>query len=304
VRLLVSNKLNHTLVGAFRERDAIFPREVGRDLSETGAVSFWLAACEAWPAIDREELSQMGPGLLRVHAPTVLVLVVGAVGMTCSSGSGTSTGAEVRVALVAPGGAHFGRVHFAVTSSGGSTIVGPADIDVSDQQATIGLDVFVPATPDGDPGDTIALTTTTNDNLTCIGTSPPFQVVAGNSTAVRVTLTCSSDTVSNDLGSIGVTANAIEADSCPSITSGVVSPDETSVGSSVSVAATASDPDSGETLSYDWAPASNFADPTAASTTYLCVVPGEQTLTLTVTDSHTPPCPTTATFTVRCDWSM
>ena len=66
--------------------------------------------------------------------------------------------------------------------------------------------------------------------------------------------------------------------------------------------ATATDPDPHDTLRYAWAPAANFANPAAATTSYRCSAAGRQTLTLTVSDNHRPtPCSTQATLTVTCD---
>ena len=68
------------------------------------------------------------------------------------------------------------------------------------------------------------------------------------------------------------------------------------------VIATATDPDTTETVSYTWAPAANFTAPTSASSSYKCLAAGTQTFTLTVADSHAPtPCQTVATLTIKCD---
>jgi hypothetical protein len=66
------------------------------------------------------------------------------------------------------------------------------------------------------------------------------------------------------------------------------------------VSAAASDADMGDTLTYAWSPAANFANPAAAATSYTCTAAGLQTLTLTVTDSHQPPCSTSKNLQVTC----
>ena len=113
-------------------------------------------------------------------------------------------------------------------------------------------------TPTGDAGDEVTLTATDSLGNACTGTSPRFPVVSGTNPAVMMTLTCGTATASTATGNIGVTATVVEGDHCPNITSGVVAPDETSVGGSVNVASTATDADN-ETLTYAWAPAANFA---------------------------------------------
>ncbi|HVV51566.1 MAG TPA: hypothetical protein VHO06_17990 [Polyangia bacterium] len=176
---------------------------------------------------------------------------------------------------------------------------------MTDPHATVSLDIVLPVTPAGDKGDTVTLTATTSTNESCTGTSAAFPVLAGTNPAVTMTLTCGGGSQSGQTGNIGVTATLVEGDNCPSITSAVVGPDETSVGSSATVAATAVDPDASETVSYAWAPAANFAAPTSAATAYTCTVSGTQTFTLTVSDNHMPtPCTTTATLTIKCDGAV
>jgi hypothetical protein len=98
-----------------------------------------------------------------------------------------------------------------------------------------------------------------------------------------------------------LTVTVVNGDNCPSITSSFAAPAQTSVGGSVSVGATASDPDATDTLTYSWAPAANFTNPTAATTSYNCTTDGLQTLTLTVNDNHTPSnCTPKITMQVNC----
>jgi hypothetical protein len=91
------------------------------------------------------------------------------------------------------------------------------------------------------------------------------------------------------------------ASSCPSIAWAVAAPGQTSVGGSIAVTASASDPDPGAVLAYSWSPAEAFAKPGLASTSYTCSSAGPKTLTLSVTDHHRPtPCVTTATLRITC----
>ncbi len=103
-------------------------------------------------------------------------------------------------------------------------------------------------------------------------------------------------------GNVAIAASFTAADNCPSITSAVAAPAETSIGGAIAVQAIGVDPDPHDGLSYDWAPAANFANPTTAATSYSCRAAGRQTLTLTLSDNHQPtPCTTQATLTVTCD---
>jgi hypothetical protein len=230
-----------------------------------------------------------------------LALVGGAVGVNCSNGSNPKTGGDIKLAVVLPGGVHIDTISYKVQNSANATIAGPGSFSVTDPNATISLDIVVPVTPTGDAGDTVVLTATDSLGNSCTGTSAHFPVVAGTNPAVAMTLACGSATSPISTGNIGVTATVVEGDHCPNITSGVVAPDQTSVGAAADVAAVATDADTTETVTYAWAPAANFASPTSASTTYTCTTAGVQTFTVTVTDSHTPTsCSTQATFTITC----
>jgi hypothetical protein len=113
-------------------------------------------------------------------------------------------------------------------------------------------------------------------------------------------LGCGDNSLSES-GEVDVALNVASGDKCPSITSAVAAPMQTSVGATVAVNATASDPDRGETISFSWSPAAQFANPTSAATSYRCPSAGRQALTLTVADSHRPiPCKANVTLQVDC----
>ena len=102
-------------------------------------------------------------------------------------------------------------------------------------------------------------------------------------------------------GRVEVATAFVPGDDCPSITSAVVGSAQTSVGATVSVAASATDPDPGDRLSYAWAPAAAFANADAPATTFACSAAGRTKLTVTVSDNHAPtPCTTSATLTIDC----
>jgi hypothetical protein len=239
---------------------------------------------------------------LKLTALAAFALVGGgALGMNCSKSSNPGTSGDVQLALILPDGSTVTSVTYTVNSSS-NAVLASGTINVSDPNAKLSLDLVLPVTPSGDPGDKITLSATSSIGQACLGTSTSFPVLANQTTSVPMTLMCGTGSASNGTGTLGVTATLVQGDNCPSITSAAVGPDETSVNSTVSVSALAHDPDSFETVSYAWAPAANFAAPTAPTTTYKCLAGGTQTFTLTVSDNHTPtPCTTTATFTVKCD---
>ena len=230
----------------------------------------------------------------------LFVLFGGTVGLSCSNGGSPKSG-DVKLAVVLPDGTSIGTISYQILKSDASQIAA-GSFSVADPKATVSLDVVVPVTPVGDPGDTVKLSATTSTGVSCVGTSAPFPIVAGSNTPVTMTLSCGTGTQPGPTGSIGIVATPVEGDHCPNITSAVVGPGELSVGGSAMVEAVASDADPTETLTYAWAPAANFTAPSAASTSYNCTATGGHSLTLTVTDSHTPTaCSTQATLTIKCD---
>ena len=235
-------------------------------------------------------MSRPRSACLNVIALAGVALLGGTLDAGCARNLGPSAG-DVRLALALPQGSTANTVTYLVLSSSGATMAGPGTLDVSASGATLTLQVIVPATLAGDPGDTVKLSATT---------SAAFPVPAGGSVSLGMTLACGTASEAIPTGNVGVTATVVEGDHCPSITSGVASPATTSLGGSIEVAATASDADPGDTLTYAWAPAANFTNPAASTTIYRCLSGGTEAFTLTVSDNHTPPCLATATFTVRC----
>ena len=109
------------------------------------------------------------------------------------------------------------------------------------------------------------------------------------------------DNLAAEQGEVDIAVSAVSADKCPSITSAIAAPTQTSVGGTVAVSATASDPDPGETVSFGWSPSASFANPSSAVTSYRCPAAGRQALTLTIADNHRPvPCTANVTLEVFC----
>ncbi|HLK91910.1 MAG TPA: alkaline phosphatase family protein [Polyangia bacterium] len=188
-----------------------------------------------------------------------------------STASNSATG-SVDIALV-QGGVTINSVNY--------TINGPANfsksgtIDVS-QSAT--LSTIIGGLPAGN-GYTITLTATGTDGTSC-GGSATFNVTAGAVTKVSVTLECHQPAKT---GSISVTGTL---NVCPNLDALSASPAEVAVGATLSVSATADDPDNGPSpLAYSWTASSGvLKNANTASPTFECTSTGPATITVSVSD--------------------
>jgi hypothetical protein len=188
-------------------------------------------------------------------------------------------------------------VHWQIVSSA-SIVLRQGDIDTSDPNATPSVDTSCPASN----GDKVVMTATATDGTVCTGTSPPFNVIAGGTVMVGVVLVCGGAPFVQGGGSVLVGGEVVAGDSCPQLTSWSASPLQVLPGGTVDVAATATDADPGDTLSYVWtASAGSFANPAAPATQFLCTPAGPAILTVTVSDNHSPtPCTTAVSLAVSC----
>jgi hypothetical protein len=224
--------------------------------------------------------------------------------VNCSkSGSDDTTVGHVNLALSLASGAKVNSVHYKIhagTPTGIADVEG--DIATADPNATASAYHSFPASM----GDVVTLTATTTAGIGCNGSSMPFSVTPGTVAAVDVTLVCGGSTPQQNSGSIGIHGTVVEGDNCPLLTSWAASPLQTSLNGTIDVSGAASDADvgviPGEVLTYAWSSTGGtFADPAAQSTKFTCKVSGAQTLTLTVTDNHTPTsCPTSVQIPVNC----
>jgi len=122
-----------------------------------------------------------------------------------------------------------------------------------------------------------------NTNI-CRGTAP-FDITAGVTTNLAITLTCS---VSSTLptGSVGVVAT-FQDNICPIINQLNVVPQTIAVGQTAQVSVNASDPE-GATLAYTWSSlAGSFANPALATTTYTCTQGITHNVGINVSDGDT-----------------
>jgi hypothetical protein len=123
---------------------------------------------------------------------------------------------------------------------------------------------------------------------------------------VDVVMTCTAPVPFPNDGRVQFVVAFARGDTCPLLTSWVGSPlDTTASGGTVQVAVTASDADTGDTLSYTWGsvgtPLGSFANPSAPSTVFTCAAAGSASLQVVVSDNHKPvPCSATKVFQVTC----
>ena len=139
---------------------------------------------------------------------------------------------------------------------------------------------------------TLTASAANDSTLTCSG-SATFNVAAGTSTTVQVHLECK---VPPKTGSISVSGSL---NICPTVDALTANPAETIVGSSLALAASASDKDQGpQALTYAWTTSSGvLASASSASPTFTCTSAGVANVQVTVSDGD---CVDVATTTVTC----
>lgn len=233
-----------------------------------------------------------------------LALAAGAAVVGCSSDSKdgkSESGGEIGLNFDVAPGVVVNLVTYTITGNGQPDQTGT--INVSDPAATVSALIGgLPASPPGAPGDyTITLNATSVDMVvTCVG-SATFDVVAAAQTDVNIDMQCSA----------GETRGEVEVNGtfnlCPTLTSWIAAPLTVSTSGEIAVSATASDTTTDgttpDTLTFAWtATGGSFDAPDAAATNFNCSTPGNQTLTVTVTDSSPggSSCSDSATIAVNC----
>jgi hypothetical protein len=222
--------------------------------------------------------------------------------VACAACSNVEKGpiGDLRLALSLPNGDTVTVVSFTVLSSSNETLA-QGSIDVTDAGATATAIFSVPSSS----GDTLVMSAET-DSTSCTGSSDPFDVVPAQSVSVDVVMVCTVPVAAPEDGLVHINTTFVEGDTCPQLTSWMASPLEaTAPGGTVQVAVAASDPDAGDTLTYNWGsvgtPLGSFADPSAPSTVYTCAAVGSDSLQVVVSDNHQPvPCTATKVFQVTC----
>lgn len=212
------------------------------------------------------------------------------VGCSTSSDKVVADGSigDVGLNLTIAPGVDVNEVTFTVTGNGITPITN--NIPVANLGSTVSA--VIGGLPAG-AGYNISLTAKSVDGKTDCAGSAPFTVVAGQTTSVSIALQCRGPKTTGGL-QVGGTFN-----NCPTANSLVVFPLQVLTGGTISVSSSASDLD-GTTPTTAWsATGGTFVSASAASTTYNCSVPGNQKLTVTVTDGN-PNCNDTASVDVIC----
>jgi phospholipase C len=225
-------------------------------------------------------------------SPTTAAPAVGS-GTTPASGVGS-----MGMQLTVPGGLQLANVAWTITGpNGGAAVVQSGTVNVQNSQ---GINFVVGGIPAAS-GYTVTLSSTSTDGASACGGSATFNVAARATTSVSVQLQCT--TAPSDSGSALITGNTVN---CATWNSVSAIPSATTVGSSVTVSASAIAPNPGA-ITYAWsAPSGTFSAPSAASTSFTCTAPGAVTLTLSLTDGPVGdsgacnPTLTTATVQVNC----
>ena len=213
-----------------------------------------------------------------------------------SNVSGPDQKGQIVVALAAPAGITVSSFSWQVTSSTNQVLASGSTSSVLPGVAPeliIGLPAAV--------GDLVSMDATTGSGTHCKGTSNPFNIVAGQTNPVSVNLNCDSSRTDGGTGSIVVTGVLVSGDNCPALSDWTLSPQSAAAnGGKIDVSVGATDADTGDTLTYAWsATAGTFVGASLPTTKYTCGAAGDQTLTVVISDNHTPSaCSITATFPV------
>jgi phospholipase C len=214
-------------------------------------------------------------------------------------GKGHDNEGTIGMQLTLPGGEQINSVAWTITGpNGAATVVKTGTVNVGNS-ATVNFQIgSVPA----GTGYTITLSATTPDGTVSCAGSATFTAMARTTTAVSVTLRCT--TAGPDSGTIAVSATTVN---CGTVNFASASPSETTVGNSLALTASAGGPNPGA-ITYTWsAPSGSFDNASSATPNFTCSAPGAVTLTLKVTDGPVPstnscdPALSTSTVTVNCD---
>ena len=206
-----------------------------------------------------------------------------------TNGGNTSLG-SIKLALVTSG-VTFETIAYTISGPNGFSKTGAIDVASS---AT--LSAVIGGLPAGN-GYTITLSATGTDATTICSGSAMFNVMAGATTAVDVGLDCHQPAKTGSLSVTG-TINV-----CPTLQALSATPAEVAVGSSLSLAAVAVDPDNGPSaLTYTWS--TNRGSLTGATTVaprFECTSTGAATVSVVVSDGDpSTGCAAMGSVTVTC----
>jgi hypothetical protein len=201
----------------------------------------------------------------------------------------TSNTGGLTIELELSDGTQIEEVTYSIIGGEMAPMVGT--INTSAPGSTASVEIY--GIPGGGPY-TIMMTATAADGETSCSGSANFDVSVGLVTEVAVMLNCKRG---QELG--GVRVNG-KLNICTDLVKVVVSPLQTSIGNQIDVFAMAVDTE-GDPIEYRWTgTGGSFADASARETTYTCLQPGEQTITITVSDDGFDYCTCDHTVDVVC----
>jgi hypothetical protein len=205
----------------------------------------------------------------------------------CTAETGNTGGLTIELEL--SDGTQIEKVTYSIIGGEMTPMVGT--INTSAPGSTASVEIY--GIPGGGPY-TIMMKATADDGETSCSGSANFDVSVGLVTEVAVMLNCKRG---QDLG--GVRVNG-KLNICTDLVKVVVQPLQTSVGNQIHVFAMAVDAE-GDPIEYRWTgTGGSFADASAPETTYTCLQPGEQTITITVSDDGFDYCTCDHTVDVTC----
>jgi hypothetical protein len=206
------------------------------------------------------------------------------------AGAATAPVGQVRVGLQLGGGVELSAVSYVVSLD--STDVLSGTLMLAEHDAAFrGVFVLAEAI-----GYVLDLSATPASGPACFGTAT-FDVFAGVTTPVTVTLTCPSVT-----GSAGGAEISGVVNQCPTVSSLLASRASASVGETIAVEGVGSDPDDAPfPLAYMWSAGAGTAlTPAAAATDVLCTEAGPLTVTFRIFDGDPECLGTTASIDLAC----
>jgi hypothetical protein len=192
---------------------------------------------------------------------------------------------SVALALKLATGVSLDTISYSVT--GPTTRTGTIDVSSSSTVSALISPLLAGS------GYAVSLTgTATDGTTTCAGTSAAFSVVAAATTPVSVVISCNQ---AHTTGSVLVTGSI---NVCAKIDGVSATPP---TGNVIAIASATDDPDSGPLpIAYHWTTTSGtLSDPTAQNPTFTCSVPGNVSLTLTVSDGD-PACSDSFNLILSC----
>jgi len=170
-------------------------------------------------------------------------------------------------------GLHVPSVSYVITGPGG--FVKSGDIDVS---GATRISALIGGLPAG-AGFAIALSTTTTDPAATCSGSAAFDVTAGITSNVALTLDCH---LSSGTGSVSLDAGI---NICPVLDDLSATPTEVAVGSATTLGASGHDADAGPSpITYQWSTTAGELVSSGPGATLTCTAPGPATVRVSVSD--------------------